>query len=352
MKFIQALDIYLADAAASGRINSPATERSYRSILLRHAEDVSNRDPRTVGREDIKRTLRRWPKPNSQRVARAMLVSFYDYCVEEGWIKYNPARQTRRPKKQPTSVYRLTRQEAAAMLEAAQTERERWAIHLGICAGLRNAELRGLKGEHFQRPGFIWISSDIAKGGRERWLPVISELEPVVEEIRAARKPDEYVLCAQRWRDAPRNTVRMDLKQRPSSSQALRTLVMAVAKRAGIAAHIHPHLMRHAFCDHIARFAGERMAQQMMGHADIKTTQTYMGLRAPDELLKAIQGFTFGLPLSEPPAMPLKATTGIEPVDNLALGLEPNLLDWLKAQEPTVELYAEHFRANPEGEAA
>src|SRR4051812_18641426 len=182
MKFSRAIDAYIVDMRSQGRINSPATERTYRSILDRHGEDVLNRDPHYIGREDVKRTLRRWRHPNTQRVGRAVLVSFYDWAMEEGMRKDNPARQTRRPKRQPTSVYRLTRDEAVAMLLATETRRERWAVYLGICSGLRNAELRGLTGQHFDRPGFIRVTADIAKGGRERWVPVIADLAPVVAE--------------------------------------------------------------------------------------------------------------------------------------------------------------------------
>ena len=127
-------------------------------------------------------------------MGRAILVSFYDWAMEEGVRKDNPARQTRRPKKQPTAVYRLTRDEVVAMLLATETRRERWAIYLGICCGLRNAELRGLRGRHFERAGFVWVSADIAKGGRERWVPVIGDLVAVVAEIRAGVGEDEYVL--------------------------------------------------------------------------------------------------------------------------------------------------------------
>jgi integrase/recombinase XerC len=348
VKFSRAIDEYLREAHSDGRLNSPATLRSYGSVLMMLADDVSNRDPRTVGPEDIKRTLRRWPNPNTRRTCRSIIIAFFDFAVEEGWVKYNPARQTRRPKKQPTQPYRLNRAEVAAMLSAAATERERWAIHLGLMAGLRNAELRGLKGEHFQRPGFIWVSGDIAKGGKERWVPVIAELASVIAEIRVARKPDEYVLCAQRWRNPPANTVPMDLKLRPSSSQALRTLVMTVAARAGIAAHIHPHLMRHAFCDHVARFAGERMAQQLMGHADIKTTQIYMSQASPDDLAAALEGFGFELPLAALAVSSDEATTGIEPVDTFFHGVEPNLADWLAERAAdAVALYGEHFSEGP-----
>ncbi len=116
MNFAEAVDRYIVDMWAQGRMRSPTTERSYRSILARHLEDVENRDPRYVGRTDVKRTLARWANPDTQRVGRAVLVSFYDWTMEEGYRKHNPARQTRPAKKQPTHVYRLLRDEAVAML--------------------------------------------------------------------------------------------------------------------------------------------------------------------------------------------------------------------------------------------
>jgi integrase/recombinase XerC len=270
---------------------------------------------------DVKRTLAHWTNPNTQRVGRAVLVGFYDWTMEEGYRKDNPGRQTRRAKRQPTQVYRLVRDEAVAMLAAAHSTRERRAIYLGICAGLRNAELRGLRGEHFHRPGWIGVSAEIAKGGRQRWLPVIPDLEEVVAEIRANVAADVYVLPAQRFRDPPFNRRHEDLDHRPSSSQALRTLVMRVAQRAGIKAHVHPHLLRHAYGDHIARHAGMRNAQFLLGHAGIATTEAYVGKPTLDELKRSVRDFTYGafdrtdvLGVSEAPEIPAEATTGIEPV--------------------------------------
>jgi integrase len=79
------------------------------------------------------------------------------------------------------------------MLEAARGVREQQAIFLGLCAGLRNAEPRGLQGRHFARLGWIWVSPDIAKGGRGRWVPVIPDLAPVAVEILSSVGRDEYV---------------------------------------------------------------------------------------------------------------------------------------------------------------
>jgi integrase/recombinase XerD len=319
MRFTAAIDLYIADMRAAGRLNSDRSEVSYRGTLSRHAEDVGNRDPATTNRDDVKRTLLRWAHPNTQRTCRAVLVSFYRWTMEEGYRKDNPAEQTRRPRKRPVQVYRLTQDETVRMLLACRSRRERWAIYLAMCAGLRNQELRGLQGRHFARADVIWVSADIAKGSRERWLPVLPELRPIVAHIREQLEADDYVLPAQRWRDPGANRSQVDKAKHPSSAQALYYLVKRVASRAGIKGNVHPHTLRHAFADHIARGSGLRTAQALLGHATLGTTEAYLSAPALDDLVAAVAGVTFDIERAFPPlvgtsANPVEAPTGIEPV--------------------------------------
>jgi hypothetical protein len=75
--------------------------------------------------------------------------------------------------------------------------------------------------------------------------------------------------------------------------------------------------MRHAFGDHIARFAGMRNAQFLLGHADVSTTETYIGRPTLDELRASIEGFEFERsfsPLRERAATALIARRGFEPL--------------------------------------
>lgn len=329
MKFSEAVDLYIADMLSAGRITSARSERSYRDPLNLHGEDAGNRDPRVLNRADVKRTLARWPNPNTQRTRRAVLVSFYDWTMEEGYRKDNPARQTRRPRKRPTTVYRLTLDEMRALWEAPQTPLERRAIHLGLGLGLRNSTLRGLQGRHFRRPGFIHLSADIAKGGRENWVPVMGDLVPLWDEL--ARLPDDhYVLPGQRVIvDAypPTNTKWRTIPDKPMGAATLWRLVGKVATRAGIPAHVHPHLMRHAFGEHIARHTGLRVAQALMGHADVRTTQGYTNGATLDELTHAVAGVSLGglgYPLNGGGASPHVETAGIEPAYSSVHGVEPN----------------------------
>jgi len=322
VRFVRAIDLYIGDQRAEGRINSLQTEREYRYVLRCHAEDVDNRDPAYTNRDDVKRTLGRWQHPNTRSKHRSILVSFYEWMVEEGHRPSNPARQTKRPRRRPPKRYRLTRDETIAILEAARGSRERRAIRLAVCAGLRRAELRGMQGRHFRRPGWVWVSADIGKGGKERWIPVIADLEPVWEEL-AGLADDEYALPAQRFRDPGRNRERRDYALSPASYQAIWRLVKQAVSRAGISANITPHTLRHAYCDHVARHAGLQVAQQAMGHANLATTELYLSAPTLDELAHAMRNVTLGT-RPEPehtfqgsevrPLKPKEAPTGIEPV--------------------------------------
>ena len=96
---------------------------------------------------------------------------------------------------------------------------------------------------------------------------------------------------------------------------------MDVAKRAGIAAHITPHDMRHAYAEHVARHADTRTPQHLLGHAGIATTQIYLAKPRLDDLSAAVKGLSFGLAartnvlgVAETLKTALEATTGIEPV--------------------------------------
>jgi integrase len=205
-----------------------------------------------------------------------------------------PARQTRRPRRRQADVYRLTRAEAASLLVAASTVRER-VIGPGLCASLRNPELRGLRDWHVsRRPGVVWGIPDIAKGGQRREVPVLQDLEPIVDEIRASVADDEYIAPAAQ--PAAQHGLGRALVAALEPFKAVWRLVIDVAARAGIRAHIHPHVLRHAFGDHVAKYAGPAgRAGTCSAVAWSDTTQrTYVGRVALDELIVAAHGVLRG----------------------------------------------------------
>lgn len=302
LTFGDAIDSYIRDQRDFGRLRSINSVRGYESILRRHHEDMGRRSPLGTNREDIKRTLKRWnPATNSQYHGHSVMISFYEWMVQEGLRKDNPARQLRRGRVARQPIYRLTREEATAMMEACETPRERRIIYIGLLTGSRVTELAAMRVRHLQRPGWVWFSKDIAKGERERWVPVLPELEPIVAEIIENVLTDAFVIPT-------RNKIS---EGQPATRTTLARLVRKVADRAGIVGDVHPHTLRHAFGDHIAKYAGLRVAQELMGHADVSTTQrVYTSRPDLDELAVSVNGFRYRAtaPLGRPePTVPVLA---------------------------------------------
>ncbi len=289
MSWPDAIEEYLRDQQQVGRVNSERTVRAYRRVLRVHARDTPA-GPLGASRDDIKRTLARWSNSNTRAREHAVLSSFYDWMLTEAYRNDNPARQVARSKRHPTEMIRFTRSEVEAMIAACETQRERWVIMLGVCTGARANELMAFQGRHFARPGFVWFSSDIAKGAKERWVPVLPELEPIVREIRAIVPSDRYVI------ETYKNSSRTP---RPRTYRigyaSLSKIVRTVARRAGITTRVHPHLLRHAFGDHVAKHAGLRVAQALMGHASVQTTASvYVDRPDLDEVAASVRGLCYG----------------------------------------------------------
>jgi site-specific recombinase XerD len=288
LDFERAIELYLDDMRALARLTTQRSMTEYRRTVRTHADDADSGDPRETTREHVKKTLRRWSHPNTQRRKRSMLVSFYDWMVEEGLRPENPARQIRAARAREPRVRRLTLAETRALLAAARGRSERRIVFLAACAGLRCSELRLLQGLHFEREGWVLVSAEMAKGGRERWVPIMVDLEPVVREIRETTDPAHFVLPATRWVQGSRGLAPTERPERPCDRKTIWRAVRRIGRRAGIGTPVHPHQLRHAFADRVTRLAGLHAAQALLGHASIQTTEGYLTKPSPDELLDAM----------------------------------------------------------------
>lgn len=133
-----------------------------------------------------------------------------------------------------------------------------------------------------------------------RFVPVLPELEPVVAEILEHCEHADFVLPQRRSAGGRTPNVYRENPRQHCSTQALIDLVAVVGQRAGIPARVTPHSLRHAFGDHVTRQAGLRAAQEVLGHADVSTTEAnYTGAVTLDELTAALAWFRYGgYPLS------------------------------------------------------
>ncbi len=287
------IEEYLSDMKRSGRLLSKHTQLAYRRTLELYAEDVGEVGLLKANRLHVKATLRRWDHPNSQRCRHAAIGSFHNWCVEEGYRETNPASQVRKAKAQQATVYRLTREEVRAIMAACQTERETRVIYLGLCTGARRAELIGLRGRHFARPQWVQIAADAgAKGLKTRWVYVLPELAPIAAQIRRTTEPDGPVLYAKQR--GGRMDGRRPMSSEPLDHTTVARIVREVAKRAGIAGKVSPHTLRYAFATMVARHAGLRAAQALLGHSSIETTaRIYVDAITLDELAEAVEGCSY-----------------------------------------------------------
>lgn len=291
MRFDEAIDLFIEDKRAANEIASKHTEASYRGALNVLAKDVDNRDPGKVGQRDVQRTLGRWPNPRTRAQRHAIFLSFYDWAVEVEVSKYNPARKVRRARFKSKPPVRLTAGEIVAVQDAARpVRRDRWAVELMLYTGARNEMVRRWKGSDFRREGVIRMHG---KGDKVWYVPVLPPLEPVVAEILTMIEPDNYVLPGRRSSNPPVHTIQHDTQKMLSSSALIRQC-NRIGKRAGIGLELHPHLLRHAFGDAVTRYAGARIAQDLMGHESIQTTvDFYVGRVSIDEAFASLRGFDY-----------------------------------------------------------
>ncbi len=279
------VETFLRDQRKYGQHTSAHTQEAYRHVLILHLEDLGLRGPLEADRNDVKRTLDRWDYAPTRARQHAVLTSFYDWACYEDLRANNPARRIRKVRRTaPKGTFFMTREEVTALMAACQTVREVRLIFLGVLTGGRRAELAGLQGRHFDRPQVVWYSSDITKGHRERFVPVFDELKPVIAEIRSSVGRDRYVLTARRQPDG----------RTPLDHTTITKLLRGVVARAALSERITPHTMRQAFGDHVCKWTDAFVAQQLLGHADIRTTVAhYVSRPGLDELAERTAGFRY-----------------------------------------------------------
>lgn len=212
--------------------------------------------------------------PRSVQRRLSAVRSFYEFLVRENpgsGVSRNPAHDVRAPKAVRRLPETLDPDQMARLLEVPPGDsfvtRDRAIMELLYSSGLRLAELVGLNVGDLQSDGTVRVRG---KGNKERIVPVGSIAAEVLSkwlrERAAVAKPDETALFVGRGgkRLGPR---------------AVQTRVAHWARRQGLGVHVYPHLFRHSFATHLLESSRElRGVQELLGHADISTTQVYTHL--------------------------------------------------------------------------
>lgn len=207
---------------------------------------------------------------NARTIAQflATLRGYFRYALRQHWLTADPTLGLKAPKPAQRLPKVLDADETAALVEldtsAPLGHRDRALLELAYGLGLRLAELCSLR----------WADLDLAagearvlgKGQKTRIVPIgrsaLSALQEwlAVEPATAA----DFVFPG---------------RNGAISHRGVQARLKTLAQRQGLWKNLHPHLLRHSFASHILESSGDlRGVQELLGHADLRTTQIYTHL--------------------------------------------------------------------------
>ena len=222
--------------------------------------------------------------PRSIALMLSAWRGLYRWLGQEGLVASNPAEGVRAPKAAKPLPKALPVDQAMALADAPPADaagdadrvlaaRDQCIVELLYGCGLRVGELVGLD----VRPGAAgWIdvadasAHVLGKGSKRRSVPVgsaaLSALRAwLAVRGRIAREAEAALLVSNRGTRLSASQVRSRLKRR--------------ALLAALPTHVHPHMLRHSFASHLLQSSGDlRAVQELLGHANITTTQVYTKL--------------------------------------------------------------------------
>jgi integrase/recombinase XerD len=272
-----ALDEFLSHLAAERGL-SRHTVDAYGLDLAALAADLERAGRRleSARRRDIQDHLERLAGGGlgARSIGRhlASVRAFFRFLGAAGKRVRNPAEDLEAPRPMRRLPSPLTSKEVEALLGApdirrARGLRDRALLETLYSTGMRISEILDVRLEAMNlKLGYLRC---IGKGSKERVVPLGSQ---------AARWVQRYLDGARPQFDPDRASPLLfpGRAGRPLTRQGVWKSIRAHGRRAGIRAPLHPHRMRHSFATHLLEHGADlRAVQQMLGHADISTTQIY-----------------------------------------------------------------------------
>jgi integrase/recombinase XerC len=258
---------------------SPRTRAAYRRDLEQFSAELNQREidrPGDAGEHDIRRFIARLHRQglggrSIQRLLSAVR-SFYRWLMREGLASQNPAAQVRAPKTPRKLPGTLDTDTVARLLdirdESPLALRDKAIMEIFYSSGLRLSELAGLRWDQVDAAaGLITVTG---KGNKTRVVPLGSY---------AAAALDRWNRVRGQFAGFDEPCVFVSNRGTPMSVRTIQSRIRHWARRQGLPQKVHPHLLRHSFASHMLESSGDlRAVQELLGHADISTTQVYTHL--------------------------------------------------------------------------
>jgi len=255
------------------------------------ASGSANSDPaKSVTRDSINGFIgdlneRRYAKATVARKVAAV-KSFCSFLLDHGDLSSNPAAQVDSPRAPKPVPKPMTTDEVDSLLrephkyDSPEAKRDAAMLELMYATGMRVTELVSLNMDslHIEPPP-SWVRC-LGKGGKERTIPVhehaVGAIGNYLDEARPAL-----------LKNRPHQALFVNRRGERLTRQGFWLILKSYAKTAGIESHVTPHTLRHSFATHLLRGgASVRDVQELLGHANVSTTQVYTQLA--DEHLREV----------------------------------------------------------------
>ena len=234
------------------------------------------------------RTFASRVKASTIRTYASKLHTFCDWLLARGEIASNPVMRANLPKVSYTDRRALSRIEIDKLLSAItqhapnrfQLKRELAMVHVLLFAGLRRGELLALKVSNIDLTRrIVTVDGRTSKSQRTRHIPItaaaVMHLEDYLQERRKRRSRCEHLWLSTRG-------------DSPLTCHGLRRWVERLRVQSGV--HFHVHRFRHTFA---CMLGGNNVSaikvQKLMGHTDLRMTQTYMRSLGVEDVRDSIQ---------------------------------------------------------------
>lgn len=278
------IDMFL-EMMAVERAAAANTLKNYGRDLERFAAFAASRKEtlETAGADDIAAWLAALEREGLSASTAALKVSalrqFYQFLYTEGYRADNPTASIDRPKTRRPLPKVLTGDEVTALFEAAERMegpgglRMTAMLEILYSAGLRVSELVGLPLAALRKGERLLIIK--GKGDKERLAPLTQRAVAAAEAYLACR--DKFLETKGKQKAASPWFFPSRGKTGHVTAARFAQMLKDIAVEAGVPpSKVSPHVLRHAFATHLLEGGADlRSVQQMLGHADITTTQIY-----------------------------------------------------------------------------
>ena len=269
------VEAFLAHLEVERRMSAHTLDAYRRDLtaLTAWTDDAGRGELRTLQGDDIRAFVaaghRGGLSPKSLQRRLSACRSFYQWLLKHGHVVANPAAGVRGPKAPRALPQVLDVDEATQLVEvpvdAPLGLRDRALLELFYSSGLRLSELVGLRWRDLDLDG--GLVTVLGKGSRQRSVPVGTHARTALSAWRAHSGGTS---------DTP---VFPGRSGGPITARAVQLRMRVLAQRQGLFKRVHPHLLRHSFASHVLESSGDlRGVQELLGHADIATTQIYTHL--------------------------------------------------------------------------